>query len=43
MTNHNLLDEYGLVPLASVRAHALTYYAQQTKQAQVTPSWLVNV
>jgi hypothetical protein len=33
-TDHNLLDEYGLVPLVSVRAHALTYYAQQTKQAQ---------
>lgn len=34
MTYHNLLDEYGLVPLASVHAHTLNYYAQQTKQAQ---------
>jgi hypothetical protein len=33
-TNHNLLDEYGLIPLASVRAHTITYYANQSKQAQ---------
>jgi hypothetical protein len=30
----NLLDYYGMVPLASVRDHALTYYATQSKQAQ---------
>ena len=34
VTTHNLLDEYGLVPLAAVKAHTLTYYADHTKQAQ---------
>jgi hypothetical protein len=33
-TSHNLLDEYGLIPLAAVRAHTMTYYANQSKQAQ---------
>jgi hypothetical protein len=33
-TNHNLLDEYGLIPLTSVKAHTMTYYATQSKQAQ---------
>jgi hypothetical protein len=33
-TSHNLLDEYGLIPIASVRAHAMTYYANHSKQAQ---------
>jgi hypothetical protein len=33
-TNHNLLEEYGVIPLASVRAHTMTYYATQSKQAQ---------
>jgi hypothetical protein len=30
----NILNHYGMVPLASVRAHAMTYYDAQTKQAQ---------
>jgi hypothetical protein len=30
----NLLNHYGMVPLASVRSHALTYYSTQSKQAQ---------
>ena len=30
----NLLDHYGVVPLASVRDHAMTYYSTPSKQAQ---------
>jgi hypothetical protein len=30
----NILNHYGMVPLASVRAHVLTYYSAHTKQAQ---------
>ena len=33
-THHNLLDEYGLILLASVRAHVNTYYGAHSKQAQ---------
>ena len=33
-TYHNLLSEYGSVPLESVRNQVLTYYATQTKRAQ---------
>jgi hypothetical protein len=33
-TNHSLLDEYGLVPMESVRAHVMAYYATPTKRAQ---------
>jgi hypothetical protein len=33
-TSHNLLNEYGLILLASVRRHMMTYYANQSKQAQ---------
>ena len=33
-TYHNLLSEYGRVPLESVRTQALTYYATETKRAQ---------
>jgi hypothetical protein len=33
-TYHNLLEEYGLIPLASVCAQAQTYYATPTKRAQ---------
>jgi hypothetical protein len=30
----NLLNHYGMVPLASVKAHAMTYYSAETKEAQ---------
>jgi hypothetical protein len=33
-TNHSLISEYGVVPLASVRTHVMSYYGNQTKQAQ---------
>jgi hypothetical protein len=33
-TDRNLLSHYGLIPIKSVRAAALTYYSNQTKQAQ---------
>jgi hypothetical protein len=33
-TDHNLLSEYGLIPLTSVRDHVSTYYGTKTKQAQ---------
>jgi hypothetical protein len=33
-TDFNLLSQYGLIPLASVRAHVMTYYSTPTKRAQ---------
>jgi hypothetical protein len=33
-TTHNILEEYGLIPLASIATHVGTYYATQIKQAQ---------
>jgi hypothetical protein len=33
-TDYNLLSQYGLIPLAAVRAHVMTYYSTSTKQAQ---------
>jgi hypothetical protein len=33
-TDYNLLSQYGLIPLAAVRAHVMTYYATPTKRAQ---------
>jgi hypothetical protein len=33
-TNHSLISEYGVIPLASVRTQAMSYYANPTKQAQ---------
>jgi hypothetical protein len=33
-TNYNLVDQYGMIPLASVNAEALTYYTTHTKRAQ---------
>jgi hypothetical protein len=33
-SNHNLLDEYGLIPLDSVRSQVMTYRATPTKRAQ---------
>jgi hypothetical protein len=33
-TEYNLLSQYGLIPLASVRAHVMTYYSTPTKRAQ---------
>jgi hypothetical protein len=33
-THYNLLSQYGLIPLASIRAHVFSYYGTQTKQAQ---------
>jgi hypothetical protein len=32
--NHNLLSEYGMIPLESVRTQVMTYYATPTKRAQ---------
>ena len=32
--NHNLLHEYGMIPLQSVRTQVATYYDQPTKRAQ---------
>jgi hypothetical protein len=32
--NYNLLQEHGLIPLASVKAHVVTYYGTSTKKAQ---------
>jgi hypothetical protein len=34
VTTHNLLEEYGVIPLASITTHVTTYYDTQTKQAQ---------
>ena len=34
ITHHNMLTEYGVIPLASVTAHVTSYYGTQTKQAQ---------
>jgi hypothetical protein len=33
-TEYNLLSQYGLIPLASVRAHVMTYYSTPTKRVQ---------
>jgi hypothetical protein len=33
-TNHNLLQEYGLIPLSAVRTQVSSYYATPTKRAQ---------
>jgi hypothetical protein len=33
-TDYNLLSQYGLIPIASVRAHVMTYYATPTRRAQ---------
>lgn len=33
-SHHNLLSEYGLIPLASITENVTTYYGQHTKQAQ---------
>jgi hypothetical protein len=33
-TTHNLLEEYGLIPLASIATHVGSYYGTQTKTAQ---------
>jgi hypothetical protein len=33
-TNHNLLTQYGLIPLVAVRTQVLTYYHTPTKHAQ---------
>jgi hypothetical protein len=32
--NYDLLTQYGMIPLASVRDHCMTYYGDPTKQAQ---------
>jgi hypothetical protein len=33
-TTHNLLKEFGVIPMEAIRDHVLTYYATQTKAAQ---------
>jgi hypothetical protein len=33
-TNHNLLDEYGLIPLEAVWTQDQTYFATPTKRVQ---------
>jgi hypothetical protein len=42
-TDYNLLHQHGLIPMASVQAHVMTYYATPTKQERSTSSWLVSV
>lgn len=33
-TNYNLQTQYGMIPIASVRLHVLSYYSTSTKRAQ---------